>query len=77
MMVLKQNVNGRWSIYDGDIESECLSCGSQIDVLIGGHWIHTQIEHSASRGGYYALTPGVRLTEGLPARLSLAVRKGK
>lgn len=68
-MNLKQNVNGRWSIYEGDREMHALSCGSLIEVHIGGHWISTTIEHSDRRGGYYATTPGVRLCEGLVARV--------
>lgn len=64
---LKKKDNGRWSIFHADgTELFEASCGSVMEVLVGGHWIKTSIEHSGK--DYYATAQGVKLCEGLPAR---------
>jgi hypothetical protein len=65
---LLKNGSDRWTIVATDGHDVELSCGSVIEVRIGGSWIRTSIEHS-SRDGYYATTKGIRLCDELPARL--------
>jgi Domain of unknown function (DUF5348) len=71
---LLKNESGRWEIHS-EGQSVELTSGSAIEVQIGGHWIKTGIEYAhdtSTRGGgdYYATTRGVKLTKGLPARVS-------
>lgn len=64
---LKKNENHWWEI---DLRGEYpleLSCGSVIELNIGGVWIRTRIEHGSN--GYYATTRGVQLCTGLTARI--------
>lgn len=64
---MKKNENHRWEIaVRGEWPLE-LSCGSVIELKIGGHWIRTSVEHGSN--GYYATTRGVQLCAGLIARI--------
>ena len=65
---LRLNTNRRWEIDASDDNNSIeLSCGSVIEVWIAGVWIKTAIEHDGRV--YYATQPGVRLSEGLRARV--------
>lgn len=70
---LHKNEIGRWEIVteDGRVE---LSSGSVCEVKIGEVWHRTRIEsrstpHAPFTAEYYAVLPGIRLYEGMPARL--------
>lgn len=70
---LHKNDIGRWEIVceDGRVE---LSSGNVCEVKIGETWHRTRIESRSSpyppfTAEYYAVLPGVRLYEGMPARI--------
>jgi hypothetical protein len=71
---LRKNSTGRWEIVDDRDDSRALelTSGDVCEVLIGGHWIMTRVEFAHAKGGggvYYPVERGVRLWQGLPARV--------
>jgi hypothetical protein len=68
---LRKNDCGRWEIWisNGDPDNGftyVLTSGEWCEVQIAGYWIRTRIE--SSNGEYYAVTAGIQLYHGMPAR---------
>ena len=61
--VLMKVVTGRWAI-DGRLE---ITSGEVIEVKVVDNWTTTRIEHNGVE--YYAVVPGIKLYEGMPARM--------
>lgn len=70
---LRKNDIGRWEIVNESGQRIELTSGDVCEVQIGEVWHRTRIESQATNtppftAQYYAVLPGIRLYEGMPAR---------
>lgn len=68
---LEQNALGAWLIVFPDHSFAYLMAGSLIELKIRDSWVLTRIDRNED--GFYSVTPGILLCQGLSARVFVCI----